>query len=300
MNTINSKQLSKEWLDYQKKRQQHPELYQLKSTGINSLDKILGGGMELGQFVLVGGAQKSGKTTLMSCIAESLAKQQLKILYLSGEMTTIQMANIFFSRLSRIDRTRIRSVNLDDLDWVKLENAAQKFAEYGIWWNHGFSSIEDIRSIINLMETTNHVKFDAVMVDYIQLMEAPEMKGKGNRVQELEYISRNLKRLSIERESPMLVIAATQMNRVSIRGSLFDANSFLGSGSLERDMDIGMIIHSVLDPITHIEDRYKKEIVIVGSRETETGSCKTFYNGTVALIEDLDEDMESVNLKHAF
>lgn len=300
MNTIDSKTLSKLWIDLQHRKQEHPDQYKLKSTGLKTLDKVLGGGVEPGQFVLIGGAQKSGKTTLLSCMTESFAKQGMKVLYLSGEMSTLQMGNIFFSRLSKIDRTRIRANNLDDLDWVKLERAAEKFSEYGIWWNHGFSSVEDITSIMNFMEATHNIQYDAIMVDYIQLMEAPEIKGKGNRVSELEYISRSLKRKTLERDKPLLVVAATQMNRVSIRGQMFDANSFLGSGSLERDMDIGMIIHTVLDPITHIEDKYKKEIVVVGSRETDTGSCTTFYNGSVATIEDLSEEMQPVNLRNTF
>jgi len=112
MKVQNSKQLSAEWLALQKHKHAHPELYKLKSTGIPTLDNILGGGIEPGQFVLIGGAQKSGKTTLLSCMTESLAKQGMNVLFLSGEMTTIQNANLFFSRLARIDRTRIRAVDL--------------------------------------------------------------------------------------------------------------------------------------------------------------------------------------------
>jgi replicative DNA helicase len=302
--TINSKDLAKHWIDTQRKKHEHPELYKLKSTGLVSLDNALGGGVEPGQFVLVGGAQKSGKTTLLSCMTEAFAKQGMKILFLSGEMTTLQTANLFFSRMARIDRTRIRSVSLDNDDWVKLDRVAEQFAEFGIWWNHGFSTVSDIDKIVVGIEKSTGEAFDAIIVDYIQLMEAPEIKGKGNRVQELEYISRNLKRRSINTlGNPALVVAATQMNRQSIRGSLYDANSFLGSGSLERDMDIGMIIHSVVDPITHFEDRYQKEIVIVGSRETGNNDgrpIKTFYNGTIALIEDAETEVSSVNMKNRF
>ena len=302
--TINSKDLAKLWMETQRNKHEHPELYKLKSTGLTALDYALGGGLEPGQFVLVGGAQKSGKTTLLSCMTESLAKQNMKVLFLSGEMTTLQTANLFFSRMARIDRTRIRAVNLDNDDWVKLDRIADQFSQFGIWWNHGFSTIQDIDDIVAGVEKSTGEAFDAIIVDYIQLMEAPEIKGKGNRVQEIEYISRNLKRRSINiHGKPILLIAATQMNRQSIRGSLYDANSFLGSGSLERDMDVGMIIHNVVDPITHFEDKYQKEIVIVGSRETGNNDgrpIKTFYNGTIALIEDAESEVNPINMKNRF
>ncbi len=288
--TVSSKELSNQWIQLQRHKQEHPELYRLKSTGLAALDKILGGGLEPGQFVLVGGAQKSGKTTLLSCLTETMARQHMNVLYLSGEMTTIQMASIFFSRLSRIDRTRIRAINLDETDWVKLENAAAKFEKFNIWWNHGFSSVTDINNIITEMETVHGVEFDCIMVDYIQLMEAPEIKSGGNRVTDLSYISRNLKRRTLSGKKPKLIIAAAQINRQSIRGNLYDANSFLGTGDLERDMDIGMLIKAVQDPITGVENKHRKQIIVVGSRETEIGVCETYYNGSIASIEDAEDD----------
>lgn len=294
--TLSSKQLSKIWLAHQRHKHENPDLYGLKSTGIESLDKILGGGIEPGQYVVIGGAQKSGKTTLLSCVAESLSKQGMNVLYLSGEMTTIQMGNIFFSRLSRIDRTRIRAANLDDEDWVRLERAGEKLEKYNIWWNHGFSSVTDISTIVTEMETVHNIEFDAILIDYIQLMEAPEIKSAGNRTAELEYISRNLKRRTLMGKKPRIIVVAAQLNRASIRGNLYDANSFLGTGSLERDMDAGMIIKSVTDSITGVEDKHKKEIVVVGSRETEIGSCQVFYNGSIATLEDIDEDIQEKDM----
>jgi len=139
--------------------------------------------------------------------------------------------------------------------------------------------------------------FDTIIVDYIQLMEAPEIKGKGNRVQELEYISRNLKRKSIEREKPLLVIAATQMNRVSIRGNMIDANSFLGTGSLERDMDVGMIIHPYVNPLDHAEVKNRKTITVVGSRESDIGTTDVYYNGSIAMIQDAEKDPSEIDLR---
>lgn len=298
--TISSKQLAQDWLGLQKHKHENPELYGLKSTSIKSLDKILGGGIEPGQYVVVGGAQKSGKTTLLSCMAESFSKQGLNVLYLSGEMTTIQMANLFFARLARIDRTRIRAVNLDQSDWARLETAASKLEHYNIWWNHGFSSVTDIDNIVTEMELLYQVEFDAILIDYIQLMEAPEIKSSGNRTSELEYISRNLKRRTNIGAKPKIIVTAAQLNRASIRGNLYDANSFLGTGSLERDMDAGMIIKSVTDPITGVEDKHSKEIVVVGSRETDIGTCRVFYNGSIAELQDIDDDIEEKDMRGRF
>lgn len=298
--TVSSKDLASQWLDYQRQRAQNPELYRPRSTGLKSLDKILGGGIEPGQYVVVGGAQKSGKTTLLSCMTEALAKQGLKVLFLSGEMTTIQMANMFFSRLSRIDRTRIRAINLDNEDWVRLERAAEKFSKYNIWWNHGFSSVTDIDKIVTEMEVANDIVFDAIIVDYIQLMEAPEIKSAGNRSTEIEYISRSFKRRTLSGGKPKIIIVAAQLNRASIRSNLYDANAFLNSGSLERDMDIGIMIKPVVDPILNTESKNKRTISVVGSRETGISDCEVYYNGIIATMQDLDTELEEKDMRGRF
>lgn len=299
-NTVSSKQLAKDWLNLQKHKHANSDLYRLKSTGLTKLDKQLGGGLEPGQYVIVGGAQKSGKTTLLSCMAESFAKQNMNVLYLSGEMTTMQMANMFFSRLSLIDRTRIRAMNLDNSDWVLLEKAAMKFEKLSIWWNHGFTSITDINEIVAETEATDNIEFDAIMIDYIQLMEAPEIRSNGNRSTELEFISRTLKHKTIAGKKPKIIVAASQVNRASIRGNLMDANSFLGSGSLERDMDVGMIIKPFIDKVAGVEDIHAKEISVVGSRESEIGSCKVFYNGKIATMQDADEDPDEQDIRRKY
>ena len=79
--TVSSKELSSQWIQIQKHKQEHPELYRLKSTGLAALDKILGGGLEPGQFVLVGGAQKSGKTTLAGILRGEIRKFQGRLEY---------------------------------------------------------------------------------------------------------------------------------------------------------------------------------------------------------------------------
>lgn len=296
-NIVDSRTLAQKWVEIQRNKQDHPELYKLKTTGIKGLDNIIGGGVEPGQMLVVGGAQKSGKTTLLTVIAEAFAKQDMNIAYLTGEMTNLQTANLFFSRMARIDRTKIRAIELDELDWAKIDIAAQKLSEYHIWWNHGFSTIDDIGEICKEIETKNKLTLDAVFVDYLQLMEAPNVKG--GRVQEIEYISRNLKRRSIngDGQKPLIMVVASQINRSSIRGSLLDANSFLGSGSIERDMDVGVIIHSAKNPTNPtIDDPFRKIITVVGSRESGVGSCTTIYNGSIALIEDLETDLPKVNI----
>lgn len=291
METLSSEELAHFWLERQRHRQEHPEKYSLKSTGLSELDKKLGGGIEAGQYVIIGGAQKSGKTTVMINIAKAYAKQKLNFVWFGAEMNNMQIGNMLFSNVTGIDRTTIRNLQVISQDWERLENAEKEIAKYTGYWNYGFSTIDSIGKIIGEVEALLGKPLDAIFVDYIQLMEAANIKG--GRTAEIEFISRQLKRFTLAHSTPLTVFTASQLNRESIRSKLYDANAFLNSGSLERDMDIGLIVRDVVDDITMRPATNKKEISIVGSRETGVGSVFCYYNGSNALIGDLVEGISA-------
>ncbi len=84
-------------------------------TGMNELDRVLGGGAVQGSLVLVGGAPGIGKSTLMLQICENLCRFS-KVLYVSGEESERQIK-------LRAQRLGVRSeglylfseTNLDDI-----------------------------------------------------------------------------------------------------------------------------------------------------------------------------------------
>lgn len=62
-----------------------------RKVGIDELDRVLGGGLVLGGVVLIGGEPGSGKSTLLQMTAASMARQGLKVLYISGEESKEQI-----------------------------------------------------------------------------------------------------------------------------------------------------------------------------------------------------------------
>lgn len=60
------------------------------STGMDELDRVLGGGAVAGSLVLVGGAPGIGKSTLLLQICDSLCAQR-RVLYVSGEESERQL-----------------------------------------------------------------------------------------------------------------------------------------------------------------------------------------------------------------
>jgi DNA repair protein RadA/Sms len=62
-----------------------------KRTGMNEFDRVLGGGLVPGSFILIGGEPGIGKSTLMLQIAHLLAKEGAKALYCSSEESKEQI-----------------------------------------------------------------------------------------------------------------------------------------------------------------------------------------------------------------
>ncbi|MGF0032096.1 DNA repair protein RadA [Bariatricus sp. SGI.154] len=60
-------------------------------TGIQELDRVLGGGIVPGSLVLVGGDPGIGKSTLLLQVCQKLAAMNKKILYISGEESLKQI-----------------------------------------------------------------------------------------------------------------------------------------------------------------------------------------------------------------
>lgn len=60
-------------------------------TGIEELDRVLGGGIVPGSLVLVGGDPGIGKSTLLLQVCQRLAENKKKVLYISGEESLKQI-----------------------------------------------------------------------------------------------------------------------------------------------------------------------------------------------------------------
>lgn len=62
-----------------------------QATGMDELDRVLGGGIVPGSLILVGGDPGIGKSTLLLQMCRLLAGQQTKVLYVSGEESARQI-----------------------------------------------------------------------------------------------------------------------------------------------------------------------------------------------------------------
>ncbi len=109
------------------------------TSGMGELDRVLGGGIVPGSLVLLGGDPGIGKSTLLLQVADLVASQDKKVLYLSGEESSgqirlrsqrlgIDSSSIFFLSEQNID---LLSSYLQELepDFVIIDSIQTVYSE---------------------------------------------------------------------------------------------------------------------------------------------------------------------------
>ncbi|MDF2869643.1 MAG: repair protein RadA [Anaerocolumna sp.] len=93
------------------------------TTGLEEMDRVLGGGIVVGSLVLVGGDPGIGKSTLLLQICKELTDKQHRVLYISGEESLHQIKmradrlGIFKGELLLLSET-----NLDNIEVIINKN----------------------------------------------------------------------------------------------------------------------------------------------------------------------------------
>lgn len=208
-------------------------------TGLIDLDNILGG-LQKSDLLIIAGRPGMGKTGFMLSVAKNAAQKHHKhVAVFSLEMSNEQLIQRLIAQETGIDTQRLRSGKLYDDEWSKFNHAIEVLSDTHIW-------LDDTPAITPLSLRTKcrrlHMEhqLDLIIVDYLQLM-AGDSRTE-NRVQEVSYISRNLKVLARELNVPVLVgaqLSRAVEQRADKRPVLSDLRE---SGSLEQDSDIVMFI----------------------------------------------------------
>lgn len=284
METLYSREFIGEWRTLQEKRKANPHKYRLRSTGLVGLDNLLEGGVEHGQVIIYGGAQKVGKSTLLLHTAKTFGLHKDPFAVFSLEMHNTALATRLLCDMSGVEKNRIRRIEWNDSEWERLNTQADIVSQFDSWWSYGIPTVAGIKRVLRDVKEETGVFVDTIFVDYMQLMSQP---GKSLRTEELSDISHSFKRMAIEFGQPMLIFLAAQVNREAAKSHTVSANDFLGTGDIERDMDIGVIIHTVKDDDGEVRDDVR-QLTVVGSRETGIGSVPIRFNGKTSSVRDME------------
>ena len=122
-------------------------------------------------------------------------------------------------------------------------------------------TINEIQSILKQLKQTNNIEL--VVVDYLQLLKSGKKALSGNRQQEVSTISRTLKVIARNLNTP--IIALAQLSRkIEERGKTSDGENpkpmlsdLRESGSIEQDADLVTFLYQKFDDVKNDDDKEK-------------------------------------------
>ncbi|MGH9186153.1 MAG: replicative DNA helicase [Acidimicrobiales bacterium] len=197
---------------------------------------------------------------------------QRPVLVFSLEMSRLELSQRILCSEARVDSSKVRTGRLAEADWTKISHAVGRLAEAPIFIDDNPNlTVMEIRAKARRLRSKVG-DLGLVVVDYIQLMTG-RSKAESRQV-EVSEISRSLKILARELDTPVLALA--QLNRqletrADKRPMLADLRE---SGSLEQDSDVVMFIYrdEVYNPET--PDRGTAEILVAKHRNGPTGKAR--------------------------
>ena len=253
-------------------------------TGFRDLDRMLGG-MQKSDLIIIAGRPGMGKTGFLLSVLKNVALTHRKhVAMFSLEMSNEQLDQRLIAQQTGINSQKLRSGKLAEDELPMFVEAVDVLGGTKVFLDDTPAiSPMQMRTKCRRLHMEHHL--DLIIVDYLQLMTGDTKND--NRVQEVSYISRNLKVLARELNVP--VLTAAQLSRsVEQRSEKLPILSDLReSGSLEQDADIVMFLHNPNqeeDRVSGLDGAMK--LIIAKHRNGPVGEIDLVFLKKLARFED--------------
>jgi replicative DNA helicase len=205
-------------------------------SGLQIIDKFTGG-WQNGELIIIAGRPSMGKTALALFHTLKASEKGFPVLFFNMEMNESQLSQrlICCKAQGTINPQNLKLGKLTQSEIHDFTRYRHEIAEYPfLIYDKGGANIHEVIRAIKTAHRADKCKL--VIIDYLQLIQSENKKG--NREQEIAYISRTLKQTAKELDIP--IIALSQLSRqVEQRGGnkkpiLADLRE---SGAIEQDAD---------------------------------------------------------------
>lgn len=248
------------------------------ASGLLKFDDLLGGGFINGGLHIIGARPAVGKSALALQIALNAARNGVKVLYLSLEMSAEDCSARLVGNIGGLSSARLM------FGGRLTDNEYTRFAE-------GTTALSTLPLVFNKRTGMNVRQVEALayrekpgmlILDHLGLLESPEA-----RLSLYEATTRNsraLKLLAMRLNIPVLCLCQLNRAAASDRSGSFRATmaNLRESGAIEQDADTVTLLHN---PPCETDDRMESpsllELWLDKNRRGATGHVDaTFYKAT--------------------
>lgn len=212
-------------------------------TGFTGVDQIIGG-LQPGTLNTLAALTGFGKTAFALNVAVNVMQHAKRILFFSLEMRRNELVQRVLSMEAAIDQALLRDAAIDEVTLRALKIRAQALRDCDLNIDDQTFLLSGIKSKARHLNARKPL--DLIVIDYAQMVQS-SVDGRAKsetRAEEIAKLSREMKRLAIELNIPILILA--QLNREVDKRQvkepqLSDINE---SGGIGRDSDVVMFVYA--------------------------------------------------------
>lgn len=250
-------------------------------TGFTDFDRITSG-LHENQLVILAARPAMGKTALALNIATNVAINTNKtVAIFSLEMGAEQLANRIISFLGQIEGNKLTTGNLLNTDWKRVTEARSQLAGSKLYiCDDAGVTVGDVKSKCRRLATSEE-GLGLVIIDHLQLLTMGGNYGN-NRQAEITDISRNLKKMAMELNVPVIALAQLSRGVESREDKRPKMSDLRESGSIEQDADIVMLLYrddyyQTPQNAEQAQDPSLSELIIGKHRNGPTGKIDLLF-----------------------
>lgn len=252
-------------------------------TGFPSIDRLLGGGLRRRDLIVLGGDVGVGKSSLALGLALRVARQDLGVALLSGEMDEERLMERALAMEGRVSMDELRAADLSDQMRAGIGAAAVRLR--GLPLHLLPLAAQDLDSALARLDRLERPAL--VVLDYLQLAPPPAGTAAGAQDEEMAAVLRRLKAVALEREVALLVVSQLPRfapGRTNHRPTLDDFGH-LGAVKQHADVVLGLYREEMYNPGYGVDGA--TELLIAKNRNGPTGFVDLYFYRRWMRFEDM-------------
>jgi len=251
-------------------------------SGFTDLDAMTNG-FHGGEMIVVAARPSMGKTSFAMNIVENICIRKdnpISVAVFSLEMSCESLVQRLLCSRAKVQMQKLRGGFLAKSDFPKLMEVAGKLAEAPIWIDDTPGlTINELQAKSRRLKQEHGIQM--IVIDYLQLLKAPDTARRDGREKEVGEISGGLKGIAKELNIPVIVLA--QLNRQpDARGGKPRMSDLRESGSIEQDADlVGLLMRAEVyaDDEDDRESKFgEAEFIIAKQRNGPTGEVPLTFH----------------------
>lgn len=262
------------------------------STGWKDIDNKLYGGVNRGELNIFAAASGGGKSLFLQNLALNWALTGHNVLYVSLELSE-ELCSMRLDSMITGMNTKDVFKNVDDVD-LKVRMAGKKAGAIRIVQLKNGITVNDLTSYLRELEVKTDKKFDAICVDYLDLMMPAGVKvNVSDMFVKDKYVSEELRNFAVEND--LLFATASQLNRAAVEEVEFDHSHI--AGGLSKVQTADNVIGIFTSQAMRERGRYQVQFMKTRSSSGVGQKVDLKFDISGLRISDLDddEDQEPMN-----